>query len=149
MLNLSINATFLALCWWRGRLESSLKFCIWLKSLVICAFSGNTFRMLKVKNMPVECWGWGQWLLQTLTNVFLLLFAHREGCVQRRGVISRMFPATESAFIITAEKKFLGHHPSLFLVASIWSTVSWMQHWSDILRNVFSQFAHLQVVLYK
>lgn len=60
-----------------------------------------------------------------------------------------MFPATESAFIITAEEKFLGHHPSLFLVTSIWSTVSWMQHWSDILRNVFSQFAHLQVVLYK
>lgn len=41
---------------------------------------------------------------ETQTNVFLLLFARRDTCIQRRVVISRMFPVAESAFIITAEE---------------------------------------------
>ena len=37
---------------------------------------------------------------------------------KRRGVISRMFPAAESAFIITAPETTLASSPSLFLVAA-------------------------------
>jgi len=85
-LHLSTNAAFLALSYSRACLHQSS---VWLNLLESC-----------FRNIPDECWEWSQRLLGTLTNVFLLLFAHR-GCVQRRGVISRMFPTAESAFIIT------------------------------------------------
>lgn len=112
-LPLSTNATS-----WRGGPAHLNRALGWS----LCAFSGNTFRMSKACFRNIAAEGEVTDCFETLTNVFLLLFAHRDGCIQRRGVISRMFPAAESAFIITAPDILLGLNPSLILVAATTST---------------------------
>lgn len=80
-------------------------------------------RLLHVKSLFKEycCWG-----LRVKSPTALILWRMFSYCssptetvvVCRRGVISRMFPAAESAFIITAPDILLGLNPSLILVAA-------------------------------